>query len=214
MRVMFGSRGCARDAFWLLHETRPDAVLDAFVAADGAEEIGTRIRDVPIVGESEWFARHREHEVEVYLGIGAAALRRAIHDKCRRTLTRARYPTLVHPSLRFDRRDGATRIGEGAMLCAGSTLTTEVVIGDFAHVNLHCTIAHCAEIGAFATLSPGCHVSGGVRIGEGSFLGAGVVVAENVRIVAGAVIGAGATVVKDIEEPGTYVGTPARRMTR
>lgn len=214
MRVMFGSRGCARDAGWLLHESHPDVRLDAFVAADGAAEIGTCIGDVTIISERDCFERWGEHEIDVYFGIGASALRRAIRDKCRRALPAGRYPSLVHPSVRFDRRDGATRIGEGAMICAGSTLTTEVTIGAFAHINLHCTVAHCVEVGAFATLSPGCHVSGGVNIGEACFLGAGVVVAENVRIAAGAVIGAGATVVRDIGTAGTYVGTPARLMPR
>jgi hypothetical protein len=32
MRVMFGARGCARDAHWLLDETT-GAALDAFVAS-------------------------------------------------------------------------------------------------------------------------------------------------------------------------------------
>jgi sugar O-acyltransferase (sialic acid O-acetyltransferase NeuD family) len=214
MSVMFGSRGCARDAGWLLHEAAAAVVLEAFVAADGAEEIGARIHGVPIIGEHECFTRYRDGAIDVYFGIGASTLRRAVQHKVAAALPQARYPSLLHPSLRYDRRDGATRIGAGVMICAGTTLTSEVVVGDFAHINLHCTVAHCAEIGAFATLSPGCHVSGGVQLGEGCFLGAGVVVAENVRIAAGAIVGAGATVVRDLEQAGTYVGTPARLLQR
>ena len=217
MRVMFGARGCARDAYWLLHETRPltdESDLHAFVAADGAEEIGSLIRDVRIVAEREFFASFGDQQLEAYLGVGATELRFRVHAKCRAALTNAVYPTLVHPSVRYDQRAGAVQIGEGVMVCAGSTLTTEVVIGDFVHINLHCTVAHCAEIGAFSTLSPGCHVSGGVRIGERCFLGAGVVIGENIQIAAGTVIGAGATVVKHITTPGTYVGTPARMLIR
>jgi len=213
MRVMFGSRGCARDAYWLLHEVRHaagDDRLDAFIAADGAEEIGSRIRDVRIVGEGAFFAAHRDDRLELFIGIGTSALRQRVHGKCRANLPNARYPSLLHPSVRYDRRDGATHLGNGIMICAGTTLTTEVTLGDFVHVNLHCTIAHCTTIGAFSTLSPGCHIAGGVVIGEGCFIGAGAVVNENVRIAARTVIGAGATVVQDITLPGTYVGTPAR----
>ena len=217
MRVMFGSRGCARDAYWLWFEAAPEAPsgdLDAFVAADGAPEIGARIRDVPIVAERDVLAQYAAQPIEVYVGIGATPPRFAVVTKCRAALSAATYPSLVHPSVRFDRRPGAVRFGSGVMICAGTTLTTEVVLEDFVHVNLHCTIAHCAHIGAFSTLSPGCHVSGGVRLGERCFLGAGAVIAENLRIAPGTVIGAGATVVKHIDEPGTYVGTPARRMSR
>lgn len=216
MIVMFGSRGCARDAWWLLHETRPLEAdrLAAFVAADGATEIGSNIRDVRIVGEADFLREHADQPMAAYIGVGAPSLKRNVHEQCRNALAQAHYPSLIHPSVRFDRRDGATQFGMGIMICAGTTLTTEVVIGDFVHVNLHCTIAHCARIDAYATLSPGCHVSGGVHIGAGCFLGAGAVIAENVRIAPGAVIGAGATVVKHIDVPGTFVGTPARLMTR
>lgn len=217
MRVMFGSRGCARDAYWLWSECEPLAAtvdLDAFIAADGAPEIGSRIRSVPILGERDFLERHGDEPLQVYLGVGAPVPRHAIHAKCRGALRNATWPTLLHPSLRYDRRPGATRIGIGVMICAGTTLTTEVVIGDFVHVNLHCTIAHCAEIGPYSTLSPGCHVSGGVRLGERCFVGAGAVIGENLVIAAGTVIGAGATVVRDITVPGTYVGTPARMLQR
>ncbi len=216
MRVMFGARGCGRDAYWLWHETVGAAAagldLDLFIAADGAEEVGSAIRKVPIVGESEFFTRHADDALEVFIGIGASAPRYAVVRKCRGALRHAHYPSLIHPSVRYDRRPDATGFGAGLMLAAGSTLTTEVELGDFVHVNLHCTIAHCARIGAFSTLSPGCHVSGGVEIGERCFLGAGAVVNQDLRIASGAVIGSGAVVTRDIVDAGTYVGVPARRI--
>jgi len=42
----------------------------------------------------------------------------------------------------------------------------------------------------------------------------GSVVSNNVNIYSGCKIGAGAVVVKDITEPGTYVGVPVRRVDR
>ena len=39
-----------------------------------------------------------------------------------------------------------------------------------------------------------------------------LLVSNNITICGGCMIGAGAVVVRDIEEPGTYVGVPARRL--
>jgi acetyltransferase-like isoleucine patch superfamily enzyme len=50
-----------------------------------------------------------------------------------------------------------------------------------------------------------------VFVGEGSWIGAGVSVNNNIKICSGCMIGAGAVVVKDIIEPGTYIGIPARK---
>jgi UDP-perosamine 4-acetyltransferase len=43
-------------------------------------------------------------------------------------------------------------------------------------------------------------------------IGMGCNVIQLVTIGTGCIIGAGATVVRDLSEPGTYVGTPARRV--
>jgi len=49
-------------------------------------------------------------------------------------------------------------------------------------------------------------------VGEGTMVGIGATVSNNVSVCDGCMIGAGAVVVKDITEPGTYAGVPARRL--
>ena len=58
-------------------------------------------------------------------------------------------------------------------------------------------------IGANVTL-----LDGGTS-GDGAVIGAGAVVSNNVNICGGCTVGAGAVVIRDIDEPGTYVGVPA-----
>jgi acetyltransferase-like isoleucine patch superfamily enzyme len=43
-------------------------------------------------------------------------------------------------------------------------------------------------------------------------IGACSTIIEGIKITAGCVVGAGATVVRDLTEPGVYVGSPARRL--
>ena len=124
------------------------------------------------------------------------------------------FPSLVHPSVVFDPAPGAVRLGAGVFVFARSVLTTDVEIGEFAQVNVACTISHNARIGAFATLSPGVHVCGNARVGARVFLGCGAVVIDRIAIADDAVVGAGAVVVADLAQAGTYVGVPARPAAR
>ncbi|MEO0473506.1 MAG: acetyltransferase [Bacteroidota bacterium] len=117
--------------------------------------------------------------------------------------------TLRHPSV-LAAED--LKMGAGSIVCARSTLTTNIRIGQHSHINLHCTIGHDVVIGDFVSLSPGVHISGGVRIGNGVDIGTGAVVLPGLTIAAGTIIGAGAVVHRNIDEAGTYVGVPARRL--
>ena len=53
-------------------------------------------------------------------------------------------------------------------MCAYSAvLTSDVEIGDHAHVNVACSVSHDCAVGAFASLAPGVRLAGGGRVGEG-----------------------------------------------
>ena len=114
----------------------------------------------------------------------------------------------------MDTRDGAVHISDGAIICAGSVITTDVTIGRFVHVNLDCTIGHDTVIDDYCTLSPGAHVSGNVHFHSGVYAGTGATFIEHVDVASGSIIGAGAVVRESIREAGTYVGVPARRVQR
>lgn len=213
MNVIFGAGGFAREVGWLFEEvarsTNSGERIDAFVASDDAPNLGTRIHGATITSESEFFAHPGSGPLKIFVGVGSPGLRERLHRKCL-GLQGVEFPSLIHPSVQMDRRPGAVRVGAGAMVCAGSILTTDVTLGDFVQINLNCTVGHDARIGAFSTLSPGVHISGGVELGRSTFVGTGAVLLENIRVPEGSVIGAGATVVRTLTESGTYVGTPAR----
>ena len=77
-------------------------------------------------------------------------------------------------------------------------------------INTRASIDHDCNIGPHVHIAPGVVMSGGVSVGEGSFIGVGAVVRQGIRIAPGVTVGAGSVVVKDLLEPGTYTGCPAR----
>jgi sugar O-acyltransferase (sialic acid O-acetyltransferase NeuD family) len=103
-------------------------------------------------------------------------------------------------------------IGNSSMLMRGSVITTNVKLGLSNLVNINATIGHDSIFGDFCTLSPGCNIAGNVRIGNRVYFGMGSNVIEGLHICNDVIIGAGAVVVKDITEPGTYVGIPAKKI--
>ena len=67
-------------------------------------------------------------------------------------------------------------------------------------------------IGDYCHIAVGARVAGTVRLGDNVWLGAGATIKNNVTLCADCIIRAGAVVVKDIKEPGTYVGVPAKKI--
>ena len=106
-------------------------------------------------------------------------------------------------------------VGEGTIICAGSILTVNIVIGRSVHINLDCTVGHDVVIEDFATIAPGTHISGNVTIKRGAHIGTGANIINGTPdrplvIGEGAVVGAGACVIRDVPAFTTVVGVPAR----
>ena len=104
------------------------------------------------------------------------------------------------------------KIGRGTVVMPGATIRSHAVIGDYSIINTGSVIEHNCTVGSFVNVSPGAILCGRVSIADSCFVGAGSVIIDKVSICSGVVVGAGAVVLKDIHEPGTYLGVPARRV--
>ena len=93
-------------------------------------------------------------------------------------------------------------IGKGSIICAGSILTTNVKLGEFAQINLNTTIGHDTIVGDYFTCAPGANISGNCCIGQNVYIGTNATIKDNVKICNGVVIGMNAGVVKNIMASG------------
>lgn len=101
---------------------------------------------------------------------------------------------------------------DNTIVAPNATITSRVSIGHSASIHYGCTIGHDCNINDFFTALPGCNISGNVQIGKYVTVGANACIREKISICDNVFIGMGAVVVKDIKEPGTYVGVPAKRI--
>lgn len=104
-------------------------------------------------------------------------------------------------------------IGKGCFLGNSCHIGPEAEIGDNTIINTSAVIEHEVRIGKHSHIGPNAVVSGRSFIGDLAFIGVGAVVKDNIAICSEVIIGAGATVIKNIDEPGTYVGTPVRKIS-
>jgi sugar O-acyltransferase (sialic acid O-acetyltransferase NeuD family) len=110
-------------------------------------------------------------------------------------------------------------MGEGAVLCDYTVISSNIRIGKHFHANYHCYVAHDCIIGDYVTFGPRVACLGRVRIEDHAFIGAGAVIRQGradrpLVIGAGAVVGMGAIVTKDVAPGMTVVGNPARQLVK
>lgn len=117
--------------------------------------------------------------------------------------------TIVHPSAFVAT---SVKMGEGVFVSAGATVIAEARIGDGVIVNTGASVDHDCVIGEAAHIAPGVHLCGNVRIGARTLVGVGSSVRPGLTVCDDVVLGAGSVVVRDIVEPGTFAGNPARRL--
>lgn len=145
--------------------------------------------------------------VHYVLGINNSATRSKVAPLIHPDNTLA--TAIIHPSATVG---SGCDLGDGVVIQAGVILTTDVKLGQNTHVNVGTTISQGTVIGKQTTISPGVHIAGEVQIGKRVQIGTGSSIINLVKICDDVIIGAGGVVVKDITEPGTYIGVPARRI--
>lgn len=200
-----GAGGHGREIAWLARQCW-DSHLEIIHLVDDPKYLPPGEHAIGLLGDAQ-----SDGQTRFVVAIGDAVARRRLAAACEHRGLRA--ATLIHPGVELS---ASVEVAEGAVVCAGTVLTTNAHIGRHAHVNIGCTISHDVEIGEFATLSPGVHVAGHVSIGAEVFIGIGANIVNGrpdrpLSIGDRAVIAAGACVTGDVACGAMMAGVPALR---
>lgn len=158
----------------------------------------------PVVGKGNRFL---EYDCDIFVAIGNTSVRQSVLEHLREAGKSV--PVLVHPDAVIADR---VIVGAGTVVMAGAVINPGTIIGRGCIINTCASVDHDCRVNDYVHISVGAHVAGTVSIGEFTWIGTGVTVSNNISICPNCMIGAGAVVVKNIEEEGTYVGVPARKM--
>lgn len=159
-----------------------------------------------VIGKSSDALIYRD-EADFFVAIGDNATRKMIQEDLESQ--GCSFVNLIHPSAIIG---SDVEIGVGTAVMAGVVLNGPCKIGKGCIINTNSTLEHDNVIDDYVHISPGVTLAGTVSVGQGSWLGVGSIVSNDVSICPECKIGAGTVVIKDITEPGTYIGVPARKI--
>jgi sugar O-acyltransferase (sialic acid O-acetyltransferase NeuD family) len=120
------------------------------------------------------------------------------------------YFSFIHESVIIANSD--VIIGDGSIICPNCVLTTDIILGKHVHLNIGTTIGHNSRIGNYFTSAPAVNISGNCNIKDKVYFGTNSCIKEKIHVCENVTIGMGACVSKNIDEEGTYVGVPARKI--
>ena len=146
-------------------------------------------------------------DYDIFVAIGSNKIREDLQTQLENS--RANIPTLIHPNAIIGEQ---VEIDIGTVIMAGAVINCCSKIGKSCIINTGATIDHDNLIEDFVHISPGVSIAGMVKVGKGTVLGINSTVINNLYITSGCIIGAGAVVVNNIDEAGTYVGIPAKKL--
>lgn len=179
-------------------------------------DLNEQINTVFFVNDEYWYenddkilplSKFKTKEYEVIVAVGNPKDRKKIIESLP---TETKFFTHIHNSVIILNK--SVEIGEGSIICAGTILTTNIKIGKHCHLNLQSTIGHNTVIGDYFTTAPGVKISGNCNIGNCVYFGTNSSVREKIIICDNVTVGLNAGVVKDINESGTYVGVPVKKI--
>lgn len=202
--IIVGTGGFAREVGTLLLDLGLGDQWKAFIERDVAWKKNQELMERPVWKESEI----ETGKYQVVIGVSNPQVREQIVDRLPET---TEYPTLIHPSVIYSQW---VDIGKGTIICAGCILTTDIEVGNHVQLNLHTTVGHDVHIADFVTTAPAVNISGNCYIGKSVYMGTQAATKQGISISPGITLGMGAMVVKNLSEPGTYVGIPARKLLR
>jgi len=207
--VIIGAGGMGKEVAWLIENINIHKptwnILGFLVDEKYNESWGKTIYNYPVLGGEAWL-QNQNKEINVICAIGSSSARKCIYERIAK-YSNVKLATLIDPSVRIDK---TVHIGEGTIICRNCIVTLDVNIGNGVLMNTGATVGHDSNVGNYCTFLTNSMAAGNTTFGECCEIGSGAFILQGKTVVANTIIAPLSSVLKNIKEPGTYLGNPAR----
>ncbi|MFM4898621.1 acetyltransferase [Aeromonas caviae] len=207
---VYGASGFGREVMPIVKQQIGSDVMLVFID-DGVQE---RELNGYSVLTFEQFIQDKSDSKEVIIAIADSKIREKLTEKL--YLNGINQLNIFAPnSMMLD----ANQIGEGAILCPFTMITSNSKIGKSFHANIYSYVAHDCVIGDYVTFAPNVMCNGNVHIHDHVYIGTGAMIKQGTPgkplvIGEGAVIGMGSVVTKSVKAGDVVFGVPAKSIKR
>lgn len=214
--LIFGTSGASKDIYYWLKAVNLDSKdkcyeLIGLIDNDDKVQGATFFEDIPVIGSDSDVSGIIEgmDRVALIVPFGNPYLRKKVVEKmCE--LDNVFFPNIIHPTAIYDPEAG--KMGIGNHIGPGVILASEFTLGDFNYISIGARLGHDIKLGNYNSINPAASCAGNVVFGDRNTLSINATVIEEIRICDDVIIGGSAIVTKDINEPGTYVGVPFKKI--
>ena len=165
--------------------------------------------DLPILGELKQIRLDFESNNFDYIFLAIGYNRLHYKETILNSFIGVPMATIIHPTA-FVEYDSI--IEEGVLVYPFAYIGPRVHLKKCVVINVYSYLPHDNIVEECTFLSGGINVGGKVNIGRRCFIGIGVTTNDTLEIGDDIFLGANTLVTKSIYDPGTYIGSPARKI--
>lgn len=144
-------------------------------------------------------------DINVINSIGDCVIRNKIFQKLKGL--NFKWINCIHPKSCIS---PTAKIGIGNIICYGSFINSDTIIGDFNLINTYAVIEHDCTIGNFNHIAPKSTMCGGIIIGDINLMGAGTTIIPCKTVGSNNIVGAMTVIINNIGDKCTIVGIPGK----
>lgn len=207
---VYGASGFGREVMPIVKQQIGSEANFVFID-DGAQD--KELNGLSIIN-FEQFLQEEYSSKEVVIAIADSKIREKLSEKlCSYNIKQLNI--FAANSMVLD----ANEIGEGAILCPFTMVTSNAKIGKGFHANIYSYVAHDCVIGNYVTFAPNVMCNGNVHIHDHAYIGTGAIIKQGTPdkpliIGEGAIVGMGAVVTKSVKAGDVVFGVPAKSIKR